>query len=340
MSLFEGKEKRIGHIFKEKTGKLDPYTKLEDKLERSAKKDPYLLNHSNRVMETARSICMDLKLSNEKTVSTIVGAKLHDIGLADYYNMKQSIMTMREEYKNEAYKNHCEKGAKLVEALKKEFPEIDKIVLYHHEHYDGTGEKGIQSFEIPFESSIISVADCFDKLMYDENGRTETKIEEAVFQIEAKTKTQFDPAVAEAMTKIRWTSEQNTISGLRTGNFNYRQRLGDYLKEAKEYIKECPFCEQSQLEQYLRKKRRLSENNASLIASFSMNKYSNKKLEMPMTQTLTKENIFSTTKEEKNKLEITFTNYYNDIQPGDFVIYKNKLWNTLMLGDKFICLGK
>ena len=55
--MFEKKDKKMQAVFEDKIGRIDEYTRLERKLEKSAEIDPYIFNHSNRVCDTVRSIC-------------------------------------------------------------------------------------------------------------------------------------------------------------------------------------------------------------------------------------------------------------------------------------------
>ena len=80
-SLLKKKE-----ILLNKIGKNDVYSRLENSIKSSG---DYLYNHSFRVSETARSICVQLGLDDKKTVSTVVASRLHDIGLANFFLMKE-----------------------------------------------------------------------------------------------------------------------------------------------------------------------------------------------------------------------------------------------------------
>jgi HD-GYP domain-containing protein (c-di-GMP phosphodiesterase class II) len=72
-------------------------------------------------------------------------------------------------------------------------------VLYHHEHYDGTGyPRHISGRNIPIGARILSVADSYDAMTTDRPYRKALPPNTAVAELKTCSGTQFDPKVVEA----------------------------------------------------------------------------------------------------------------------------------------------
>ena len=95
-------------------------------------------------------------------------------------------------------KLHPEKGAKILAPLSG-FKEVAKIVLCHHERYDGAGyPAGLRGEQIPFESRIISVVDAFHAIISTRSYKKGYPLEAAYQELERCAGTQFDPRVVQA----------------------------------------------------------------------------------------------------------------------------------------------
>ncbi|MBW2387165.1 MAG: HD domain-containing protein [Deltaproteobacteria bacterium] len=86
--------------------------------------------------------------------------------------------------------------------------DVAPIVLYHHEWFDGSGYPEAQAGEdIPLESRIIAVADCYDALIRPGAHRMALSHEAAVREILEHAGTQFDPQVAAALEQLALRGE-------------------------------------------------------------------------------------------------------------------------------------
>jgi HD-GYP domain-containing protein (c-di-GMP phosphodiesterase class II) len=85
-----------------------------------------------------------------------------------------------------------------------EFSEdIKKIILHHHERYDGTGyPAGLKQKEIPFISRVLSVVDSYYGMISEKPYRKSASYSEALSEIKAGSGTQYDPEVVEAFDEI------------------------------------------------------------------------------------------------------------------------------------------
>jgi len=135
------------------------------------------------------------------------GALLHDIGkigIPERILRKPGALTLTEK---EIIKEHPLLGYEVIE----EFDFLQKparVVLFHHEKYDGTGYVyGLTRDEIPLEARIFSVADTLDAITSDRAYQKGQSFMVGLREIEEGRGSQFDPQVVDAFFSIpeeRW----------------------------------------------------------------------------------------------------------------------------------------
>ena len=127
-------------------------------------KDLYTAGHSTRVGDMSHKLGMYLKLDDRKLEILHIAAHLHDIGkigIPDKILNKTGKLTDDEW---EIMKQHSSIGFNIL-SKSKSLSYISKIVLHHHERYDGKGyPMHIKSNDIPYESRIIAVCDSIDAM--------------------------------------------------------------------------------------------------------------------------------------------------------------------------------
>lgn len=136
-----------------------------------------------------------------------MGALLHDIGkigIPERILRKPGALTLTEK---ETIKEHPLLGYEVIE----EFDFLQKaarVVLFHHEKYDGTGYVyGLTRDEIPLEARIFSVADTLDAITSDRAYQKGQSFMVGLREIEEGRGSQFDPQVVDAFFSIpeeRW----------------------------------------------------------------------------------------------------------------------------------------
>jgi putative nucleotidyltransferase with HDIG domain len=126
------------------------------------------------------------------------GALLHDIGkigIPDSILRKPGSLTDKE---REIIKEHPFLGYEMVgefQFLRK----ASRVVLFHHESYDGRGYPyGLKGEEIPLEARIFAIADTLDAITSDRPYRKGNSFRAAFDEIERASGTQFDPAIVDA----------------------------------------------------------------------------------------------------------------------------------------------
>ena len=170
--------------------------------------------HSYRVTEYSLMLARNLKLSHEELSIIVKGALLHDIGKI---GIPDSILLKNEELtKNEweIMKTHPQLGYNILKKINF-LEESAKILLTHHERYDGKGyPNGISGSEIPIGSRIFSIVDALDAMTSNRIYREAVGFEEAKQRIIDSSETQFDPEVIESFAQIpetAWADLRNRI---------------------------------------------------------------------------------------------------------------------------------
>lgn len=163
-------------------------------------KDPYTSGHLEGVerlgLMTAEEMGYDL--GGRRRDVLLASLHLHDvgkIGIPDHILKKPARLT-DDEWK--IMRQHPERGAKILAPLTS-FQDVAKIVLHHHENYDGTGyPRGVKGEDIPVESRIISVVDAFHAIVSTRCYSKGRPVEVAFKELERCAGTQFDPKVVGA----------------------------------------------------------------------------------------------------------------------------------------------
>lgn len=165
-------------------------------------RDSYTSEHSFRVADYCKIIAQELCLSVKGIEILVTAARVHDLGkisVPDSILLKNGPLTAAE---REIMSNHSLAGYQILSKL--EFYKSGaKLVLYHHERYDGKGyPKGLRGENIPFGARILAVADSYDAMTSDRPYRKAMSTEEAIKELVKCSGTQFDSQVVEAFLKI------------------------------------------------------------------------------------------------------------------------------------------
>ncbi len=130
------------------------------------------------------------------------GALLHDIGkigIPESILKKAGPLTAKE---REIIREHPLLGYEMVMEFQS-LRRASRVVLFHHESYDGSGYPyGLEGEEIPLEARIFSIADTLDAITSDRPYRKGQSFRAAFDEIERFRGTQFDPHVVDAFLSV------------------------------------------------------------------------------------------------------------------------------------------
>ncbi len=166
-------------------------------------KDEYLIGHTDKVTIYAIMLAKKIGLSEKDIYVIKHAATLHDlgkVGIHDYILSKPGSLT-KEEWTE--IKQHPIKGAKILKSLSF-LDEVAEVVLYHHEHYDGSGyPAGLKGEEIPLLSRILTLADAVDSMLserpYKERVMT---IKEVIEELKLQKGKHFDPYLVDRFIEL------------------------------------------------------------------------------------------------------------------------------------------
>ncbi len=166
--------------------------------------------HSQRVRAYTLHLSRCFEFDAERLRDISRGALLHDIGkigVADSILLKPGKLN---EAEWREMKRHPVIGFEMLKGF--EFLQrAARMVLYHHERYDGSGyPHGLRATGIPLEARIFAVTDAYDAITSDRPYRRALPPSVAVSEITDNSGTQFDPSVVEAFLRVP-QSEWNEI---------------------------------------------------------------------------------------------------------------------------------
>lgn len=163
---------------------------------------PFMSGHAERVASIARRVGERFALSPDRLLHLENAALYHDIGII---GIPGSILTKdrslsRQEL--EITRKHPFLGATLLEGIPG-MGESRRIVLEHHEMFNGTGYPGgLDGARISLEGRILSAAEYFDSITSERPHRGGLTTGEGLQMVARGAGSLFDPAVAEAMSAV------------------------------------------------------------------------------------------------------------------------------------------
>ncbi|MGD0279115.1 MAG: HD domain-containing phosphohydrolase [Smithella sp.] len=165
-------------------------------------KSKWTAGHSERVAAYSEKIAIRLNMEEREIRTVTFSAILHDIGkiaVPEYILDKPGKLT-NEEFA--AIKEHPRAGARIISDL----PSNNRIlpgILYHHEHWDGSGyPEGLAGDAIPLSSRIITVADVWDAITADRPYRKGFPRMEAIEFMKKNCGVLFDSSIVEVFLEI------------------------------------------------------------------------------------------------------------------------------------------
>jgi hypothetical protein len=175
-------------------------------------RDQETRGHSVRVAQHSLDMAKMLGIKEEDELLTVYrGALMHDvgkIGVPDAILLKPAKLT-EEEW--EFMRRHPALGYRILAQVPYLRPAA-KIVLAHHERWDGGGyPRRLKEEEIPLGARIFAICDTYDAIISDRPYREGQSPDAALAEILRCSGTQFDPKVVEAFEAAfpRWREEEH-----------------------------------------------------------------------------------------------------------------------------------
>ncbi len=158
-------------------------------------RDAQTRGHSARVAELAVKAGRQLRMSPAELETLRVACLLHDLGKLslplELWN-KPAELT---EHERELMRSHTRRAIELLKPL----GYVDRalpLILYHHEHYDGTGyPQGLRGTAIPVGALVIGMAEAYDALVHDRPHRPAVSPSEAHRILSEEAGKRFDPQI-------------------------------------------------------------------------------------------------------------------------------------------------
>ncbi len=202
--------------------------------------------HARRVTDYALIAAKELSLPPEEQRIIEYGATLHDIGML---GVPPEIFQKKEKLTNEDWnmiRKHPVMGYNLLRGMPT-LNDVGKIILYHHERFDGKGyPSGLKGDSIPLNAQIISVAEAFDSMTVKHTYRNAMSAQQAMKELGQYAGTQFNPDAVKALcmgyirsrslngikakpqtNKVDYFKNQHNESSTWKINFSQSSRVGD-----------------------------------------------------------------------------------------------------------------
>ena len=160
--------------------------------------------HTRRVGLSASLLAQSIGLHEREVAMIQAAAPLHDIGkiaIPDALLLKPGRLSPEEW---DEMKTHCRIGAQVLASGQTDLVQVaQRIALFHHEKWDGTGyPMGLRGEQIPLEARILAVSDVFDALTHKRPYKHAWSIDEALHEIESQSERHFDPRIVAAFREL------------------------------------------------------------------------------------------------------------------------------------------
>ncbi len=165
-------------------------------------RDPFTAGHQRRVAQLACAIGEELGLTKKRIERLRLAAMVHDIGKINIPTeiLIKPIHLSKAEY--EIIESHPQIAYDILNGIEFSRP-IARIVLQHHELFDGSGyPHGLSGYEIMLEARILAVADVVEAMASHRPYRPAFGIGETLEEIIHHKGTKYDPIVVEACLRV------------------------------------------------------------------------------------------------------------------------------------------
>ncbi len=172
-------------------------------------KDPYTKGHCDRVAKYSVAMAEVLGLSPEMINDIKHGSWLHDCGKIGVPEMVLNYPGRLSDSDMAKVMMHPQWGAEVARQARMSEVVVN-IILYHHEHFDGSGyPAGLEGEQIPIEARIVGITDVFDALYSERPYRKAYSFQETISMMQEMGASQFDPKLLDIFIKIAKEDPEN-----------------------------------------------------------------------------------------------------------------------------------
>lgn len=153
-------------------------------------------DHGTRTADIALEIGKRLnhgqRLSKDQLQLLEYAARIHDLGRIGVDNHLMSKPGKFTQSQRAAMQEHCQIGYDFLQKANLPY-EITGTILFHHEHWDGSGyPQGLKGLDIPLFARIVLIADTYDGIVSERPYHKSTVTQTALDRMN-ETITWFDP---------------------------------------------------------------------------------------------------------------------------------------------------
>lgn len=162
-------------------------------------RDRYTGEHSESVVEMARTVATTLGLDGDEVERIAMAALLHDIGKVAIPDRILNKPGRLDSAEWDLMREHPVIGERILRAIPG-MGAVARIVRHEHERFDGSGyPDGLRGEQIPIGSRIILACDTYSAMTTSRPYRDAMPHGDAVAELARCAGTQFDPRVTEAL---------------------------------------------------------------------------------------------------------------------------------------------
>jgi PAS domain S-box/PAS domain S-box/PAS domain S-box/uncharacterized domain HDIG len=165
-------------------------------------RDPYTAGHQRRVADLARAIAVEMNLKSEQIEGVRMASMIHDIGKISIPSELLTKPTALSSLEFNLIKTHTQSGYNILKDIDFPWP-IARIILEHHERFDGSGyPSGLKGKQILLESRILAIADVVEAISSHRPYRPAHGINVALDEITRNKGSLYDPALVDACLRL------------------------------------------------------------------------------------------------------------------------------------------
>lgn len=189
---------RIAGIIKETRGRKfseDRYRAMKKDIEALAGAERQYQKKNGKTAEIVYSLMNQMKQNEDQVKIALYASKIYDLGMTQIDENILSKSGGLSDIEKKIIKTHPFPGVKLATALERD-ETVNKIILHHHERFDGAGyPDGLRGEAIPFISRVLAVVDSYTAMTSDRPYRKALSKKAALQEIRIEAGRHFDPEI-------------------------------------------------------------------------------------------------------------------------------------------------